>query len=174
MSAVQHTEQGGGPAGADYDDGAWEQAAIDAAVEASKLQYNVEELVRKQRAVLARGFGSGQTSRFCCAQPATGLLGAGGTPVGVSAFFADTLQQRDPPAAGYSDQGWVFGGVNQAAGAVPPHFPADFTPAPDYAQYEPSAEPIMAAGDSASGVSECDGDGDDGLSSLLALCAVAG
>jgi hypothetical protein len=164
-----------------------EQATFDAAVQASIAQYHVEEEMRKQRAALVNGFN--RLGGHAHNQPASGGFyptpGMQGAPVAAPVVapvavpvaappvvFNHTKQQPEAPA-GYGNQGWVFGGVNQAAGALPPHFPAGFAPAPGYAQYEALAVPSMAAGHSAPEVAESD-DEDDGLSTLLALCGVAG
>jgi hypothetical protein len=76
-----------------------------------------------------------------------------------SAVFNHTKQQPEAPA-GYGNQGWVFGGVRQGAGALPPYLPAGFAAASGYApheartypKYEASAVPTMAAGHSAPGL----------------------
>jgi hypothetical protein len=157
-----------------------EQAAFDAAIQASIAQFYVEEEMRKQRAALVNGFN--RLGANTVNPPALSRFhrtpGVQGAPVAVpvvapvavpvpspSVVFNHTKQQPEAPA-GYGNQGWVFGGVNQGAGALPPHFPAGYT------QFEASAVP-MAAGHSAPEVADSDDD-DDGLSTLLALCGVAG
>jgi hypothetical protein len=157
-----------------------EQAAFDAAIQASIAQFYVEEEMRKQRAALVNGFNrlGANTVNLPALSRFHRTPGVQGAPVAVpvvapvavpvpspSVVFNHTKQQPEAPA-GYGNQGWVFGGVNQGAGALPPHFPAGYT------QFEASAVP-MAAGHSAPEVADSDDD-DDGLSTLLALCGVAG
>jgi hypothetical protein len=179
---------------ADLDKDVTEMEALNAAMAASIKQYQVEEEMRRQREVLASGFGA--AGAFSKAPPAgyvpypTTVLDAPTpvpmpvaapvvTPVAVAApsmLFHQMKQQPEAPSAGHGN-GWVFGGGNQGAGALPPHILSGYAaPAAGYTQYDGlgagNIVGSMAAGHSAPEVA-ADEDDDD-LGTLLALCGVAG
>lgn len=184
-------------AAADLDKEATEMEALNAAMAASIKQYQLEEEMRRQREVLASGFGA--AGAFSKAPPAgyvpypTTVLDtpapvpmpvaapavapiAVAAPAAPSMLFNHTKQQPEVASGGYGN-GWVFGGGNQGAGALPPHIPNGYAaPAAGYAQYEGfgagNVVGSMAAGHSAPEVA-ADEDDDD-LGTLLALCGVAG
>jgi hypothetical protein len=150
--------------------------AYNKAMAASIMSAQVEDEMRRQRQVLASG---GFTAAFSKPAPA-GYTYPGALDLPVAApvvapvaaptqFYGQTKAQPEAPAAGRGG-GWVFGGGDQGA-ALPPHIPAG------YAQYgaygEGGVVAPMAAGHSAPEVASEDED-DDGLSTLLALCGVAG
>jgi hypothetical protein len=150
--------------------------AYNKAMAASIMSAQVEDEMRRQRQVLASG---GFNAAFSKPAPAGYTYpGALDLPVvapvvapvaAPSQLYGQTKAQPEAPAAGRGG-GWVFGGGNQGA-ALPPHIPAGFG---QYGAYgEGGVVAPMAAGHSAPEVASDDED-DDGLSTLLALCGVAG
>jgi hypothetical protein len=182
---------------ADLDKDATEMQALNAAMAASIKQYQLEEEMRHQREVLTSGFGA--AGAFNKAHPAgyapypTALLDAPTpvpmpiaapvvAPIAVAApaapsMFLNQIKRQPQVVPAGSGHGWVFGGGNQGAGALPPHIVSGYAaPAAGNALYEGfdagNIVGSMAAGHSAPEAAA--GDDEDDLDTLLALCGVAG
>lgn len=162
-----------------------EMEALNAAMAESIKQYQLEEEMRRQRQLLAAGVSGAFTSKV--APPPSHAPFVPQAPVAApvvapvvapqaaapSALFGQTKQQPEVPAAGYGgNNSWVFGGVNQGAGALPPHLPAGYTQFDGYGGGG-NVVGTMAAGHSGAELAAAEDDDDD-LSTLLALCGVAG